>query len=342
VITPIFGGAIADVMDRRKLLAITAVLIALSTVGLALNCIGNHPALWVLYVCSAVTWGLNGVDTPTRNAVLITLVDRKSFIPATALRQFVSQLIAIFSHDLGIVYWIDVASTAAALYFVLRLMPLPRTGETKFGMKSVKEGFAFLKGRRVIEACFITDINATLLGLPTSLYPYMAAVHFHGGAMTFGLLTAAPGIGAVVGGILSGWTQHIKFPGRAVLIAVVFWGISIAAFGVVPWLWFAVILLAIAGWANAVSAVMRNTIIQVETPDRLRGRLTGLSSVSVQVGKLGNVEAGLVAAVSSAQISIVTGGLGCVLGVLAVAKLMPGFAKYRLDQREQTGELQSP
>jgi MFS family permease len=159
--------------------------------------------------------------------------------------------------------------------------------------------------------------------------------------MTFGLLTAAPGIGAVVGGILSGWTQHVKFPGRAVLIAVVFWGVSIAGFGVVPWLWFAVILLAVAGWANAVSAVMRNTIIQVETPDRLRGRLTGLSSVSVQVGKLGNVEAGLVAAISSAQISIVTGGLGCILGVLAVTKLMPGFARYRLDNHEPVPEVET-
>jgi MFS family permease len=353
VITPIFGGAIADVMDRRKLLAITAILIAMSTVGLAINCIGNHPALWVLYVCSAVTWGLSGIDTPTRTAVLITLVDRKSYIPANALRQFISQasqvggpaiagvLIAIFSHNLDIVYWIDVASTGAALYFVLRLLPLPRTGETKFGLKSVMEGFQFLKGRQVIQACFITDINATLLGLPTSLYPYMAAVHFHGGAMTFGLLTAAPGIGAVIGGILSGWTQHVKFPGRAVLVAVVFWGVSIAGFGVVPWLWFAVILLAIAGWANAVSAVMRNTIIQVETPDRLRGRLTGLSSVSVQVGKLGNVEAGLVAAISSAQISIVTGGLGCVFGVLAVTKLMPGFARYRLDNHEPVAEVET-
>jgi MFS family permease len=354
IITPIFGGAIADVMDRRKLLAITAVLIALSTVGLAVNCLGNHPALWVLYLCSALTWGLNGVDQPTRNAVLITLVDRKSYIPATALRQFISQasqvggpalagvLIAIFSHDLDIVYWIDVASTAAALYFVLRLSPLPRVEGTKFGLKSVLEGFQFLRGRQIIQACFITDINATLLGLPTSLYPYMAAVHFHGGAMTFGLLTASPGIGAVVGGILSGWTQRVKFPGRAVLIAVVFWGLSITLFGVVPWLWVAVVLLAIAGWSNAVSGVMRNTIIQMETPDQLRGRISGLASISVQVGKLGNVEAGLVAAISSAEFSIVSGGIGCILGVIAVAKTMPGFARYRLDHHEKVLEVETP
>lgn len=347
VITPIFGGAIADIMDRRRLLTITAVLIALSTAALAVNSIGNHPALWVLYVCSALTWGLNGVDTPTRTAVLITLVDRPSYIAANVLRQFISQssqvagpavagvLIAIFAHNLDAVYWIDVLSTGAALYFVLRLAPMPPASGAKFGFESVREGFRFLRGRQVIQACFITDINATLLGLPTSLYPYMAVVHFHGGALTFGLLTAAPGIGAVVGGMLSGWTSHVHYQGRAVLIAVICWGIAIAGFGVVAWLWLGALLLALAGWANAVSSVMRNTIIQVETPDRLRGRLTGLSSISVQVGKLGNAEAGLVAAVSSAQISIVSGGLGCILGVLAVAKFMPSYARFRLDEQER-------
>jgi MFS family permease len=351
VITPIVGGAIADAMDRRKLLMITAVLIAISTTGLAVNCIGNHPALWVLFFCSATTWGLNGIDTPTRTAVLITLVDRDSYIAANVLRQFISQtsqvggpaiagvLIAIFSHNLDIVYWIDCACTGAALVSVFRLDRLPVIGGTRFSFQSVVEGFQFLKDRKVIQACFITDINATLLGLPTSLYPYMALVQFHGGAKTFGLLSAAPGVGAVIGGMLSGWTSRVRFQGRATLIAVVIWGMAIAAFGVVPWLWSAVVLLAIAGWGNAVSGAMRNTMIQVETPDRLRGRLTGLSSISVQIGKLGNVEAGLVAAASSAQISIVSGGLGCVLGVFVVAKLMPGFARYRLDLQRKDPEV---
>jgi MFS family permease len=337
-------------MDRRKLLFITAVLIALTTTGLAVNCLSNHSSLLALYLCSAVTWGLNGIDTPTRTAVLVTLVDRDSYIPANVLRQSLNQitmvagpamagvLIAVFSHDIDIVYWIDVVSTLAALFFVLRLPPLPAVHGTKFGLASVKEGFTFLRGRRVVQACFITDINATLLGLPTSLFPYMAAVHYHGGAMTFGLLTAAPGIGAVIGGLVSGWTVHVRYQGRAVLIAVVFWGFAIAGFGVVPWLWLGVILLAIAGWANAVSALMRNTSIQVETPDRLRGRLTGLQSISVQMGKLGNAEAGLVATLSSAQISIVSGGLGCVLGVIAVARFIPSYARYRLDSKEGSSE----
>jgi MFS family permease len=344
VITPIFGGAVADAVDRRKLLAVSAILIACSTAGLAVNSLGDHPALWVLYACSAATWALNGIDTPTRTAVLITLVDRDSYISASVLRQFAGQaslvagpavaglLIAVFSHDLDIVYWIDVLSALIALRAVFKLPPLPPIGGRGFSFGSIAEGFQFLKGRRVIQACFITDINATLLGLPTSLYPYMAIVRFHGGAPTLGLLNAAPAIGALVGGVLSGWTATVGRQGRAVLIAVVVWGLAIAGFGVAPWVWLGVVLLAVAGWGNAVSAAMRNTIIQIETPDGLRGRLTSLQSISVQVGRLGNAEAGFVAALSNAQISIVSGGLGCALGVLVIAKLIPSYSHYRLER----------
>lgn len=344
VISPIFGGAIADAMDRRKLLVITAILMAITTVGLALNSVGQHPALWVLYFCSAATWALNGIDNPTRQAVIVSLVDRNSAVAAQVLRQFLNQmsqiagpaiagvLIAAFSHNLSIVYWIDVASTAAALQAVLRLAPLPPTGGRKFSIQSITEGFQFLKGRRVIQACFITDINATLLGLPTSLFPYMATVHFHGGAKTFGLLTAAPAAGAFIGGVVSGWLANIKYQGRAVLISVVVWGLAIVGFGLVPSLGAALALLALAGWADMVSQTMRTTIIQLETPDGLRGRLSSLQSMAVQVGQLGNAEAGLVAALSNAQISIISGGLGCALGVLVIAKLIPSYAHYRLDE----------
>jgi len=160
----------------------------------------------------------------------------------------------------------------------------------------------------------------------------MATVHFHGGAETFGLLTAAPGVGAVLGGMLSGWLANIRFQGRAVLIAVVIWGLAIACFGFVSMLWIGLILLGIAGWQTPVSQTMRTTILQVETPNRLRGRLSSLHSTAVQAGQLGNAEAGLVASLSNAQVSIVSGGLGCVLGVFIIALLIPSYARYRLDE----------
>ena len=344
VLAPMVGGAIADAMDRRKLLVITAVLMAFCAVGLALNSMGAHPMLWPLYVLSGASWGLNGVDGPTRTAVQMALVDKESFVAANVLRQLLQQislvagpsiaglLIAVLSPHLDWVYWIDVISTLGALQAVLRLDPLPpQGGGRKFSLASIKEGFAFLKGRRIIQACFYADLNATILGLPTSLFPFMAFSHFHGGAKTYGLLMAAPGIGALIGSVLSGWTSRVVHQGRAVLIAIAVWGASLAAFGVVPWLAAGVVLIGIAGWADVISATFRNTIIQVETPDQLRGRLTSISSSVVQGGpRLGNLEAGLVAAVSSAPISIVSGGLGCVAGAFLLAKFIPQFSKYSL------------
>ena len=344
VLAPMVGGAIADAMDRRKLLVITAVLMALCAVGLALNSLGTHPMLWPLYVLSGASWGLNGIDGPTRTAVQMALVDKESFVAANVLRQLLQQislvagpsvaglLIAALSPHLDWVYWIDVISTLGALQAVLRLDPLPpQGGGRRFSLSSIQEGFAFLRGRRIIQACFYADLNATILGLPTSLFPYMAFTHFHGGAKTYGLLMAAPGIGALLGSVLSGWTARVMHQGRAVLLAIGIWGAALAAFGVVPWLGAGVVLVGIAGWADVISATFRNTIIQVETPDQLRGRLTSISSSVVQGGpRLGNLEAGLVAAVSSAPISIVSGGLGCVAGAFLLARFIPQFSKYSL------------
>lgn len=343
IVAPMIGGAIADAIDRRRLLMITAVLMAGSTTCLALNSIGNHPMLWVLYVMSAVTWGLNGIDGPTRQAVQMTLVDRDSIIAANALRQLLQQvatvvgpslagaLIAVFAHNIDLVYWIDVASTIAAFQAVARLQPLPpSSGGRKFGLSSIAEGFRFVASKRVIASCFLADINATLLGLPKSLFPAMAFNHFHGGARTYGLLASAPAFGAMLGAFLSGWVNHVRFQGRAVLVSITIWGIAIAIFGITPWLGLGLVMLAIAGWADVCSATLRNSIIQTEAPDELRGRVSSLQTVSVQTGQLGNAEAGLVAYLSNTEISIVSGGLGCVLGVGLIAKFVPSFWRYQL------------
>jgi len=353
IVAPIIGGAIADAIDRRKLLSITAVLIAVCTVGLALNSIGGHPMLWPMFLCSAATWGLAGIDAPTRTAVMMTLVDRESILSTIVLRQLLAQvslvagpafaglLIAIFSRSLSIVYWIDVASTVAALQAVLRLPALrPTDGGRKFSIGSIVEGFRFVKSREVIGACFIADLNAMVLGMPVSLFPYMAFVHFHGGPKSFGLLTAAPAVGALLGAIISGWTNTVKFTGRAVLLAIALWSVAIIGFGIAPWLWLGVITLVIAGWADAVSALFRSTILQLEVPDRLRGRVSSLQSAVVQSGpRLGNTEAGVVAALANAQISIVTGGLGCLIGILIIARLMPRFSTYNMESATGLDEI---
>jgi MFS family permease len=344
ILAPIIGGAIADAIDRRRLLVVTAVLFAMSTTGLALNALGPRPALWPLYVCSAITWGLNGVDGPTRTAVTMSLVDRGSVVSANILRQVLGQtsniagpglagiLIALFHHHLATVYWIDAASTVAALQAVLRLPPLmPGGGGRKFSFGSIAEGFRFLRGRQAIQACFLADFIATVLGEPISLFPYMALVHFHGGPKAFGLLSASPAIGAGLGSLFSGWTGTVHRPGRWVLIAVAIWGAAIVGFGVAPWLWLGVCCVAIAGWADATSVLFRTTILQLDVPDRLRGRLSSIQSMVVQSGpKLGNAEGGLVAGLANAPIAIVSGGLGCLVGVALMAKFIPTFANYEI------------
>ena len=349
LLIPIVSGAITDAVDRRKLLLVMAPLIGAATAGLAINASGSHPALWPVFVCAAAIQGFNSIDSPTRSAVIPAIVDRDSLVAANALSQllwqlssmagpaFAGLLIATTHGNIALVYWIDVASTAIALLSVARLPPLPPSGGgRKFGLSSIAEGFSFLAGRQVIQGSLLADWLATVLGEPVSLFPYMALVRFHGGPTAFGILAGAPAIGAALGSLLSGWANRVRRPGRAVLYALVAWGVAITAFGVSPWFWLAVVAVGAAGWADAVSVLFRTTIVQLEVPDQLRGRLFSIQSAVVVSGpRLGNVEGGLIAAASSAPIAIVVGGLGCLLAAAGLNWLMPSFARYELEGHAQ-------
>jgi MFS family permease len=228
------------------------------------------------------------------------------------------------------VYWIDTATFAVSLLAVASLPVLrPLEGGTRFGLASIAEGLRYLKGRPVLQGTFVIDLNAMILGMPRALFPALALARFHGGAGTVGLLYAAPGAGALIAALLTGWVVAVKKQGRAVIVAVAIWGAAIAAFGAVPWLVAALVLLGVAGAADVVSAVFRGTILQLEAPEALRGRLSSVHTAVVTGGpRLGDVEAGAVAAVSSAQISVLSGGLGCLVGVGIVSWLMPRFSRY--------------
>jgi predicted MFS family arabinose efflux permease len=353
-ITPVlagslFGGSIADAVDRRRLLLVTQLSLAACSVGLALNCSGGHPALWPLYALSALGSGVASIDSPTRSAVLATLVGRPMFASANALWQLLFQvgqvagpaIAGLLLGQVGIasVYWIDAATFAVSLLAVASLPALrPPGGGTRFGLRSIAEGLRYLKGRPVLQGTFVVDLNAMVLGMPRALFPALALVRFHGGAATVGLLYAAPGAGALIGALLTGWVVMVRRQGWAVLIAVAVWGAAIAAFGLVPWLAAALVLLALAGAADVVSAVFRGTILQLEAPESLRGRLSSLHTAVVTGGpRLGDFEAGAVAAVSTPQISVVSGGLGCLVGVGIVASLMPRFARYDTTDTEGLG-----
>jgi MFS family permease len=334
------GGAIADAVDRRKLLLVTQVLSAATSAGLALNARAASPRLWPIYVLAALSAGLAGVDLPARNAIIPGLVGRELFPAAAALSQIQFQVgqvvgpalagIIIGRVSLAAAYWIDVASFGGAVVALLLIAPQPpEGGGTRASLSSVREGLRYLKGRRLLVSTFLIDIDAMVFGMPRALFPALATGFFGGGAVTVGLLYAAPGAGALLGALLTGWVGRVRRQGRAVIVAVCVWGGAIAGFGLVPWLPVGLGLLAVAGAADVVSAVFRNTILQLSVPDALRGRLSSVHIAVVTGGpQLGDAEAGAVAALSSARVSVVSGGLACVVGALLLLRLVPELARY--------------
>jgi predicted MFS family arabinose efflux permease len=191
-------------------------------------------------------------------------------------------------------------------------------------------GLRHLRGQQVIQGAYLLDINATVFGAPTAVFPALASTVFGGGARTLGLLYAAPGAGALLGAVATGWVHRVRRQGRAVIIAVIVWGAAIACFGLAHWLPLALALLAVAGWADVVSAVFRGTIIQLAAPDALRGRLMGVQMAVVTGGpRIGDAESGAVASAFGATTSVVSGGLACIAGALVLARLLPAFTRQQ-------------
>ena len=341
IVCSLVGGALADAMDRRKLLLGTQAALALTSLGLVANAMRDDPALWPIFVCTAAAAGLSGVDAPTRSAALPTLVRRDQVPAAAALNQTQIQLatvlgpaiagLVIANVSLSAAYWIDVVTFGAAIVTLLAMAPMvPAGGGTRAGFSSIGEGLRELRTQPALQGIFLVDINAMVFGMPRALFPQLGTELYGGGAATVGLLYAAPGFGALAGALTTGWVTGVRWPGRAVLAAVAVWGLAIAGFGVATWLPLGLFLLAVAGWADVLSAVFRGTILQLQVPDRLRGRLSALNIAVVTGGpRLGDAEAGAVAAATSARFSVVSGGLACVAGVALIARLLPRLAAWQ-------------
>lgn len=341
LLTSLFLGPIVDAVDRRRLLLSTQVVMALTSVGLAVNAMQRHPAVWPLYVLMAVAGGVSGIDGPTSTAVLATLVRREQLAASAALSQIMYQLagsigaalagLLIAQTGLATAYWTDVSTFSAMFICVSMMSPLPPVhAGTRLGLDSVREGMAYLRRDRVLRSTFYVDLDAMIFGMPRALFPAIAIDHFHGGAGIVGLMVAAPSAGALLGATFTGWVTRIRRQGLAVILSVAAWGVAIVAFGAVPWLWLGLTFLAVAGAADVVSAVFRNTMLQVIVPDALRGRLTAIHIAVVTGGpRLGDAEAGLVAAATTTQFSVVSGGLACIVGVAALARWIPELAAYR-------------
>ena len=337
LVTSLLLGPIVDAVDRRRLLLVTQVAMAATSAGLAINAGRGSPAVWPLYLLMAVSGGISGIDGPTASTFATMLVSS----PAAALSQIMYQLassvgagVAGFFIDrvgLATAYWVDVSTFSAMFVCVSMMQPLPPSSDgTRLGLRSIREGMSFLRGDSVLQSTFLIDLDAMIFGMPRALFPAIAIDRFHGGAGVLGLLVGAPGAGALVGATFTGWVTRVRRQGLAVVLAVMVWGLAIVAFGVTPWLAMALLFLAIAGAADVISAVFRNTMLQTLVPDSLRGRLTAIHIAVVTGGpRLGDAEAGAVAALATTEVSVVTGGLACIVGVLVLLRVVPQLAAYQ-------------
>jgi MFS family permease len=346
------GGAIADTYDRRRVLLVAEVALAACSAALALNStVGAKPAVWPLYVFSAASAGLSGVESPTRVAAAASILDRSDLTKMSALFQALFQTssvvgpflagIVIASAGLGAAYWADVASFGAAFAGAWLLRPLPPAHQvTALGLKAVKEGLRFLRRDPTLQTVYLIDLVAMVFGMPRALFPAFGTVLFHGGARTVSYLYTAVAAGALVGALATGWVTHVKRQGRAVVIAVLVWGASITAFGVVRSLPVALLCLAIAGWADVVSAIFRNSILQLRVPDNLRGRMNAIQTAVVAGGpRLGDFESGAVATLVSPRFSVVSGGLASMAVAAVMTITMPMFWRLTLTPHAPQGDV---
>ena len=332
------GGALADAVDRRSLLLASQLLTALGAVGLAVNAaVGT--ALWPLFVLPAVAAGCAVAGEAGLSAMLPNLAGRSDTATVNAMFQALLQVgqvagpalagLLLAGAGVRFVYWLDAASVLVAALATARMSRQRLAGTSHPpGLRSIVAGLSHLRGQPLIQGAYLIDVKATVFGAPTAVFPALAFAVFHGGARTLGLLYAAPGAGALLGAVTTGWVHRVRRQGRAVIVAVIVWGVAIACFGLTHWLPLALALLAVAGWADVISAVFRGTIIQLAAPDGLRGRLMGLQMAVVTAGpRIGDAESGAVASAFGATASVVSGGLACIGGALILARLLPAFSR---------------
>jgi MFS family permease len=354
VMLGLYGGSLVDAYDRRKVLLVTNLGLCLVGLAFALVTWSGLATVGALYGLVAVQSGLFAIHSPARSAVIPRLLPAELLPSANALGSLamgltfaVGPMVGGLMVDLvgyGAAYSAQVAMQLVAFVLLLALPSLPPLGEVrKAGVRSVLEGLAYLKTRPSVAMTFVVDLFAMILAMPRVLFPAIGAIMIGGGATTVGILVSGIAVGSILGGLFSGRLGRINRQGLTIVVSVVVWGLMIAGFGAVVamapgpladgganWaLWPATALLVFAGAADTVSAVFRTTILQVATPDALRGRLQGVFVVVVAGGPhLGSLFLGVVATATGEAWAAILGGLACALMVAVVALRQKGLVAY--------------
>ncbi|WP_329572605.1 MFS transporter [Kitasatospora sp. NBC_01266] len=336
----LYGGAIADTVDRRKLGLIGSAGLAAVSAMLAAQALLGLRQVALLYLAVALQGAFFAVSSPARSSMIPRLLPAEQLPAANALATVSMNLgmtvgpmlggLLIGAYGSQAAYLVDTVAFTATLYAMWRLPAMRPDGAQHGRRASVLDGLRFLREQPNLRTSFLADLAAMIFGLPRSLFPALAVGFYGGHADTVGLLVAAPAVGALAGALFSGWVSRVNRHGVAILAAVIAWGLSIAAFGLTSGhLWLGLALLAVAGCADTVSMIFRNTMMQVAAPDEMRGRLQGIFIVVVAGGpRLGDFESGTVAALTTPTISAISGGLACVAAILLLAARRPAFLRY--------------
>ncbi|HVB74251.1 MAG TPA: MFS transporter [Ktedonobacteraceae bacterium] len=344
LIFSLVGGVFADTFDRRKLLLIIEVTLAATSTVLALCTIFHIINLPIIYGVVLISASVSAFEFPTRLAIVPSLVKREEMLNALSLSSVMMQFASIVGPTAGgfAIAWLGVANTYwfdVVSYFVvigsLLIMSVPRVPIEKRaqgGMTAFADGMRFLRAHPVILAVLSLDFCATFFGSPRALLPIYASEILHIGPQGLGILQAATPIGAVLLAPFTGLIGRISRQGLGVALAIIVWGLCIIAFGLFPSpLLLGMLFLAGAGAADMVSMVLRGLVVQLTTPDELRGRMSAVNAMFVIGGPmLGQFESGLVAGIFSPTLSVVSGGAACIVATLLILALVPSLAKVKV------------
>lgn len=335
----LWGGALADAVDRRKMVLVTEAALTVLSGLLMVNALTPDPRVWPIFVVAALMAALDGLQRPSLEALVPRLVPHDQQPAAGALNSFRFNVGSIAGPALGgllvstlgpaSAYGLDIATFFASLVALsmMRAVP-PPTDADRPSLRGIAEGLRYAMSRKELLGTYVVDIAAMMFAMPLALFPAMAKDIFDA-PWSIGVLYSAGSVGSLLATVTSGWTSQVHHHGRAVAYAALAWGAAITAFGLVDNVWLAVVFLCLAGAADEVSGLFRMTIWNQTIPDELRGRLAGIELLSYSTGPLlGNARAGGVAAVWSVRGSVVSGGIACIASVLALAASLPKFMSY--------------
>jgi MFS family permease len=341
VVCSLFAGAAADRVERRRLMFAAQLAIAASAAGLAAISFAEDPPVVLIFGFAALLAAGATVDNVTRQAVVPALAGNR-LRAALSLSYGLHQVSAVVGPALGglLIAATSVGSAytiqAAGFVFMLgitvalpRLDPAPADTEHAPVLESIREGLTFVRHNSALMGSFAADLVAMTFGMPRALFAVLALTVYDAGASGTGLLYAAVSAGATLAALTTGWVEHARWLGRIVVGAVAAWGLAIAAAGFMPSIWPAAVLLAIAGGADSISAVCRSIINQTVTPEQLRGRMSAIFMLVVTSGpRLGDLESGIAASITTAGVAVVSGGLACVAGIGLIVVLFPALMAY--------------